>query len=90
MGAVLSSVDRAVRALAPVDTVVSFGARKLLPKRTASACTGILCGDFCEVHYDWGTCSVSTGKHNYVVRWFAQDSFVPCPHDCGFVVDCCY
>ena len=86
MAAVLNSLDRAVRGFAPIDAVVSLAARTLLTKRTASAC-GIWCGNFCEVHYDWGQC---TGGHpDYLITWYAADSFQPCPHDCGWVVGCC-
>lgn len=82
----LNAVDRAVRALAPVDAVVSLAARRLLSKRKALAC-GIYCGRFCDpIDY---MCDVGGGLHRYLVDWYAQDSFQPCPHDCGYVVGCC-
>lgn len=54
MDAVITSIDRAVRSIAPVDALIGLAAKRLLPQAEAAACPSIYCGRFCEFHSAWG------------------------------------
>lgn len=86
MDAVITSIDRAVRSIAPVDALIGLAAKRLLPQAEAAACPSIYCGRFCEFHSAWGDCEVTIPC--YLIDWYSYDSS-PCSHDCGIIVTCC-
>jgi hypothetical protein len=85
MDALLTTIDRAVRSVAPVDALIALAAKRLLPRAEAAACPSIYCGRFCQFNASWGTCEPTLPC--WLVDWYSYDSF--CSHDCAVDLGCC-
>lgn len=86
MDAVLVTIDKVVRSIGPVDTLITLAAKRLLPKFEAAACPSIYCGRYCLYDASSGPCEPTL--QCWLGDWYSYDSF--CSLDCVVELSCCH
>jgi len=74
----LSAIDRASSKLGPLSSLLDKFVEKVVPTVTASACSGVFCGAFCDTTIQCNSQHLKYGHYYYSSLRYGCSSGITC------------